>query len=125
MAEAIARHLAPDLIEPCSAGLAAVGRVMPETLAVLRESGIACAGLASKPIGSVNWRALDLIVNLSGYPLDKFFDAAGLPVEDWVVGDPYGSDLAVYRHIRDEIQRRVVALIERLRTGQSRAGAPA
>jgi protein-tyrosine-phosphatase len=43
-------------------------------------------------------------------------------VEDWDVGDPFGSDLAVYRRIRDEIERRVGDLIERLRTREPFVG---
>ena len=59
--------------------------------------------------------SIDLVVNLAGRPIEKHLDGRALPVEDWEVGDPFGSDLAVYRRIRDEIERRVMDLIERLR----------
>jgi arsenate reductase len=123
MAEAIAQHLAPDLIESSSAGLVALGEVMRETHAVLHESGVPCAGLTSKSLHDINLRSIDLVINLSGRPINKYFDGARVRVEDWDVGDPYGFDLSVYRNIRDEIERRVTELIDRLKLNQNAASA--
>ena len=67
--------------------------------------------------------SIDLVVNLAGRPIEKHFDGRALPVEDWEVGDPFGSDLAVYRRIRDEIERRVLALVARLRAQADSTGA--
>src|SRR3954452_24975044 len=86
MAEAIARHLAPDLIAASSAGLVALGQVMRETHAVLRESGVPCDGLASKSLHGIDTGSIDLVINLSGRPINKYFDGARVPVEDWDVG---------------------------------------
>jgi arsenate reductase len=115
MAEALARHLAPDVIEASSAGLMALGYVAPPTREVLAENGVGCAGLLSKPLKAVDLDKIDMIVNLAGRPIETHFDGRALPVEDWDVGDPFGADLAVYRRIRDEIERRVLDLVERLR----------
>lgn len=120
MAEALARHLAADVIEPSSAGLRPLGYVMEETLVVLAEAGVPCDGLASKPLRRDALTAASLVVNLSGTPAEKLFDVAASPVEDWQVGDPFGSDLGVYRRIRDEIETRVRDLARRLR--RNRAG---
>ncbi len=38
----------------------------------------------------------------------------GKRYEDWVLDDPAGQDLAMVRGVRDEIRRRVEALIEEL-----------
>jgi arsenate reductase len=121
MAEALARHLAPDVIEASSAGLMPLGYVSPETLKVLAESEVARDGLLSKPLREVDFALIDLVVNLAGRPIKKHLDGRALPVEDWNVGDPYGSDLAVYRQIRDEIEERMLDLIERLRAGSASA----
>jgi arsenate reductase len=118
MAEALARHLAPDVIEASSAGVMALGYVAQPTHAVLEENGVNCDGLVSKPLHAVDLAAVDLIVNLAGRPIEKHLDGRALPVEDWDVGDPFGSDLAGYRRIRDEIGRRVTDLIARLRAGE-------
>ncbi len=45
MAEAIARHRYPDLMDASSAGLVAFGSVQRETRAVLLERGIPADGL--------------------------------------------------------------------------------
>lgn len=121
MAEALARHLAPEVIEASSAGLMALGYVVQPTLQVLRENGVLGDGLLSKPLQAVDLSSIDLVVNLAGRPIEKHLDGKALPVEDWDVGDPFGSDLAVYRRIRDEIERRVRDLIERLRAQETSA----
>jgi arsenate reductase (thioredoxin) len=118
MAEALARHLGPGVIEASSAGLMALGYIAAPTQAVLDENGIASQDLVSKPLRTIDLSSIDLVVNLAGRPIEKHLDGRALPVEDWEVGDPFGSDLAVYRRIRDEIERRVVDLIERLRGGE-------
>jgi protein-tyrosine-phosphatase len=115
MAEALARHLAPDVIRASSAGLAALGYVAAPARLVLAEGGVPTDGLTSKPLGAVDWASVDLVINLSGRPIEKLFDGRSLPVEDWDVGDPFGLDLEVYRGIRDEIERRVMELAARLR----------
>lgn len=116
MAEALARHLAPDVIEASSAGLAALGYVATPTYAVLRESGVASDGLSSKSLSTVDLTSIDLVVNLSGRPIGKQLAGPAPPVEDWDVGDPFGFELSLYRQVRDEIESRVLELAERLRT---------
>jgi protein-tyrosine-phosphatase len=122
MAEAIARHLAPDLIEASSAGLTALGYVAQPTHAVLKENGVASHDLVSKPLRTIDPSKFDLVINLAGRPIEKLLEGRALPVEDWEVGDPFGSDLEVYRRIFDEIERRIRALIARLRAVEKSAG---
>jgi protein-tyrosine-phosphatase len=123
MAEALARHLAPDLIAASSAGLYPLGYIAAPTLAVLAESGIGCQGQTSKPLREADLRAADLVVNMTGRAAKYLFDDRMLPVEDWDVGDPFGSDLEVYRKIRDEIERRITDLAARLRAADAEAAA--
>ena len=121
MAEALARHLAPDLIEASSAGLMALGYVAPPTFAVLREIGIAGDGLVSKPLRVMDLDSFDLVINLTGRAIEKHLDGRALTVEDWEVSDPFGSELGVYREIREEIEQRVLDLIDSLRAGEKSA----
>ena len=111
MAEALARHLAPDAIAASSAGLTPLGYVSPSTRAVLAEIGISSAGQESKPLREKDVAGADLLINMTGRPIFH----ARTPVEDWQVPDPFGRDLAVYRRTRDEIERRVTELAKRLR----------
>lgn len=115
MAEAIARHKASDVIEPSSAGLVPFGQIPRTTLEVLRERGISVDGQSSKPLRSEDVASVDLVVNMTGRPGASIFEKQLPRMEDWDVGDPYGSDLAVYREICEEIAARIENLARRLR----------
>ena len=115
MAEAIARHLAADVIEASSAGLVPFGEIPATTLAVLAERGFSAEGQCSKPLRPEDVSASDLIINMTGRSGASIFSEPTPPIEDWDVGDPYGSSLAVYRAICDQIDARVEDLVQRLR----------
>ena len=115
MAEAIARHIASDVIEASSAGLSPLGYIAGPTVAVLMENGVSCEGQTSKSVRAANPGSADLLINMSGYDVKNRLEPKDLPVEDWDVGDPFGSDLEIYRNIRDEVERRVIELADRLR----------
>jgi arsenate reductase (thioredoxin) len=115
MAEAVAKHVATDVVEPTSAGLVPFGEITGPTLAVLREHGFSADGQFSKPLVPEELHAADLIVNMTGRSGRAIFTEPTPPVEDWDVGDPFGFNLAVYRGIRDEIESRVEDLARRLR----------
>ena len=113
MAEALARHLASDVIEAASAGVSPLGRVQDATRAVLLERGVAVEGLWSKGLGAAPALGADLVVNMTGMPGGALFP--GGRVEDWAVEDPYGEDMITYREIRDDIEERIQRLAARLR----------
>jgi arsenate reductase (thioredoxin) len=117
MAEAIARHSAADVIEASSAGLVPFGEIPGTTLAVLRERGISADGQSSKPLRPEDIIDADLVINMTGRSGPAIFTEPAPHIEDWDVGDPYGSDLAVYRQILDQIEVRVEDLAQRLRGG--------
>lgn len=114
MAEALARHLASDVIAASSAGLAPLGFVSPATVAVLAEIGVSTEGLTSTRLVGQDLGKVDLLINIAGKPLGGIVNAA-TPVESWSVADPFGLDLTAHRQTRDEIKRRVVDLATRLR----------
>jgi arsenate reductase len=113
MAEAVARHLASDVIEPMSAGLSPLGYVSESTRKVLLERGIKVGHQYSKGLRDVDSDAADLVVNMSGMPGRELFP--GAEVVDWDVDDPYGEDLAAYRRICDDVEELVKDLADRLR----------
>jgi protein-tyrosine-phosphatase len=57
----------------------------------------------------------DLVINMTGRHGAAIFTEPTPEFEDWDVGDPFGSSLAVYRGIRDQIGWRVEDLARRLR----------
>lgn len=115
MAEAIAKHVAADVIEPSSAGLVAFGEIASLTRAVLGEHGISTDGQHSKPLRPDAMSGADLVVNMTGRSGAAIFTGPTPPIEDWDVGDPFGFNVAVYRGIRDQIESRVEDLARRLR----------
>ena len=119
MAEALARHLASDVIEVASAGLAPFGEIVWPTREALAEIGVGLDQQYSKPVRPEALEAADLIVNLSGHSLESVVRGPGRSIEEWKVTDPYGENVEVYRRIRDEIAARVRELAERLRATQS------
>ena len=123
MAEAIARHVAADVIEPTSAGLVALGEITGPTLAVLGERGYSAEGQHSKSLVLEELSAADLVVNMTGRSGGAIFKGPTSPVEDWDVGDPYGFSLTVYREIMDQIEVRVEELARRLREQVDSPGA--
>ena len=123
MAEAIAKHVAADVIEPASAGLVPFGEITGPTLTVLVEHGFSADGQYSKPLVPEELHAADLVVNMTGRLGSAIFTEPTPPVEDWDVGDPFGFNLAVYRGIRDLIEKRVEDLTRRLREQVDSPGA--
>lgn len=113
IAEALARHLAGDVIEPSSAGLSPFGTIVRPTLAILRERGVPMHNQRSKGLREVNADGVDLIVNMSGMPGRTLFP--GARVVDWEIDDPYGEDLGVYRRILEDIEEKLTALAAELR----------
>ncbi len=115
MAEALARHLAADVIEASSAGTAALGMIAKLASVALAERGVRMDGQYSKQLQAEDCAAANLIINMTGTRGKTLFHAGQVKVEDWDVEDPYGSDLEVYRRIRDDIEERVAKLAKRLR----------
>lgn len=120
MAEALARHLAADVIEASSAGIAPLGFISPQSIEVLNEKGISMDGQGSKQLTDEMQGAADLIINMTRLARGANFRRRG--VEDWPVKDPFGEVLEAYREVRDEIERRVIVLAERLRQEQAERG---
>ena len=119
MAEAFARAHGSDVLEAQSAGLAPALAIAPLTHAVMLERDIDLGDFYPKELGSIIGRlggvadSVDLIVNMSGYELQL---KNPVTVEEWDVPDPIGEPEAVFREVRDEIERRVLGLIETLRS---------
>ena len=123
MAEGFARHHYSELMEASSAGLFPAPIVQPETIAVMAEKGISLEGQSPKPISAVDWKSMDLVVNMSGMPvLQAMPGFEGLNLM-WVVQDPIGRSDKVYNKVRDRMEELVDGLAETLRIQQSRAAA--
>lgn len=112
MAEGFARAYGSDVIEPASAGLAPATDISPLTRQVMLEKNIRLDGQYPKGLDAIDFSQLDLIVNLSGYPLPP---GIPVPVIEWAVPDPIGGDIDEHRQVCQMIENLVMQLILRLR----------
>jgi arsenate reductase (thioredoxin) len=114
MAEAFARAYGSDVLEAQSAGLSPALAVAPLTHLVMLEKDIDLGDFYPKEMGGIQGvDSADLIINMSGYDLQL---KNPVPMEEWDVRDPIGEPEEVFRDVRDEIERRVLGLIETLRS---------
>lgn len=112
MAAAIAEHLAPGRVHVRSAGSAPTGELNPQAIAVLAERGIDLSTAYPKPLTDTVLRAADVVVTMGCG--DTCPVLPGKRYLDWDVTDPDGADLETVRDIRDDLQRRIIALLRDL-----------
>ena len=122
MAEGFARTHGADILVAQSAGLAPAMSVAPLTHKVMLEKNIDLGDLYPKAVDQVIEGA-ELIVNMSGHELPL---KTKVTVEEWDLRDPIGESEEVYREVRDQIEERVLRLIETMRSRKppASAGAP-
>lgn len=111
MAEAMSRHYGAGVIEAHSAGVMPALMVAPLTRKVLAARGIELGEALPKPVSAYRGAPFDLVINMSGCKLDEL----QAPVREWKIRDPIGQAEGVYEQVAEEIERRVIALIDELR----------
>jgi len=116
MAEAFARHLGGDAVRASSAGSHPLGWILPDTIAVMAEKGIALDGQRSKGVGEVRVDRMDVVVGMGcevECPVPVGFKGR---VIEWNIPDPYARDLDFFRQVRDQIEAEVQALLASILT---------
>jgi arsenate reductase len=115
MAEAIARRLAPPKTRVFSAGLTP-GEIHPAVAKVMNEVEIDVSSQRPKGLDAVPLNEIDLIIAL-GDAKEKYASLpAKIRLEHWALPDPRraaqaeGGAAAVFRYVRDEIDKKVAAL---------------
>ncbi len=84
----------------------------PAAVAAMAERGISLEGAVPKQLTEVGVREADVVVTMGCGDVCPFFP--GKTYEDWALADPAGQGLETVRGIRDEIERRVDALLARI-----------
>jgi arsenate reductase len=112
MAEGILRHAAGDILDIQSAGSKPAGYVHPKAIQVLKEIGIDLAGHHSKHMNEFLQRSVETVITVCGNADQACPLFPGqVNRHHWGFDDPAhatGTDeevLAVFRRVRDEIQR--------------------
>ncbi|WP_416970383.1 arsenate reductase ArsC [Streptomyces sp. 4F14] len=109
MAAAFLTHLAGDRVEVRSAGSAPADTVNPAVVEALAEVGIDIAAEVPKILTTEAVRASDVVITMGCGDTCPVFP--GKRYLDWQLPDPAGRGVDAVRPIRDEIERRVRALI--------------
>ena len=112
MAAAFLSHLSGNAVEVRSAGSAPADQVHPAAVQAMAEVGIDIAAEKPKILSDQTVRDSDVVITMGCGDTCPFYP--GKRYEDWVLDDPAGKDVAAVRPIRDEIRRRVEALLDNL-----------
>jgi arsenate reductase (thioredoxin) len=112
MAAAFLSHLSGNAVEVRSAGSAPADHVNPAAVQAMAEVGIDIAAEKPKILSDQTVRDSDVVITMGCGDTCPFYP--GKRYEDWVLDDPAGKDVAAVRPIRDDIRRRVEALLEDL-----------
>jgi arsenate reductase len=112
MAAGFLEHLGGDRVNVYSAGSAPKDSINQTAVEAMREKGIDISGRTPKVLTPESVQASDVVVTMGCGDACPFFP--GKKYEDWVLEDPAGKGLDEVRRIRDEIEKRVIGLLEEL-----------
>lgn len=114
MAAALLAHHAGSRVVVRSAGTAPADTINAAVLEAMNEIGIdlAAGGATPKKLTGAAVEASDVVITMGCGDDCPFYP--GKRYLDWALDDPAGLDVAAIRPIRDEIDRRVQALVTEL-----------
>ncbi len=112
MAAGFLRELGGAEIDVLSAGSEPKDQVNPVAIQAMAEEGIDIADNTPKVLTVDAVKESDVVITMGCGDVCPIFP--GKRYEDWVLDDPAGQGIEVVRPIRDEIRRRVQALVDDL-----------
>lgn len=118
MAAGFLSHLAGDRIEVRSAGSVPGDQVNPAAVEAMNEVGIDISAAKPKILTTEAVQASDYVITMGCGDACPIFP--GKKYLDWALEDPAGKGVESVRPIRDEIHKRIEALIAEI-DGRQRA----
>ncbi|WP_274911404.1 arsenate reductase ArsC [Streptomyces sp. WZ-12] len=112
MAAAFLTHLGGDRVEVRSAGSAPADTVNPAVVEAMAEKGIDLSAQVPKVLTTEAVQAADAVITMGCGDACPVFP--GKKYLDWQLDDPAGRGVDAVRPIREEIERRVRALLDDL-----------
>ena len=112
MAAGWLQQLAGERVEVLSAGSAPAAAINPVAVEAMAEEGVDIAGNTPKVLSEAAVHEADVVVTMGCG--DECPYVPGKRYEDWELDDPAGQGIDAVRPIRDEIRRRVEALLAEL-----------
>ena len=119
MAAAYTHHLSGGDVEVRSAGSAPADSINPAVREAMLEDGIDISAEKPKILTAEAVQASDVVITMGCGDSCPFFP--GKRYLDWVLDDPAGQGVEAVRPIRDDIKRRVEALLGELGVDPGRA----
>lgn len=115
MAEGWAKKLGSEVFEAYSAGTENYPEVKPLAVAVMEEAGVDMSSHHPKLLTDIP-EELDLLITMGCNVVCPF--VPNQHAEDWGLEDPSGGPIDGFRVTRDMIKEKVLALIERVKSGE-------
>jgi len=112
MAAGLMTHRSGGQVDVRSAGSEPADSVNPVVVEAMAELGIDLAEAFPRRLDDEALRAADVVITMGCGDACPVYP--GKRYEDWEVDDPAGQDLEAVRRIRDDIDRRVQALLAEL-----------
>lgn len=112
MAAGYLQHLAGDRVEVLSAGSEPAERINPVAVQAMLEDGIDITAAQPKVLTTEAVQHSDVVITMGCGDACPYFP--GKRYEDWTLQDPAGQGIEAVRPIRDEVKRRVSALVGEL-----------
>jgi arsenate reductase (thioredoxin) len=112
MAAALLERHAGGRVDVRSAGSEPADAINPAVMEAMAEVGIDLAGERPKRLSHDTVRESDVVITMGCGDACPVYP--GVRYEDWELADPAGRSLEEVRPIRDEIDRRVRALLDSL-----------
>jgi len=106
------RELGQGRVEVLSAGSAPKDSINPIAVEAMAELGIDIANNTPKVLTTEAVQESDAVITMGCGDVCPFYP--GKRYEDWVLDDPAGQGIEPVRVIRDEIKKRVEALLAEL-----------
>lgn len=115
LAEAIARHLAPEGVTVLSAG-SEPAFVRPQAVQVLEEAGISTEGLVSKAVDDIDTAGVEVVVTLCADEVCPAYLGKAHRLH-WGMSDPAKVEpeeakLEAFRSVRDELMKRLTVMLD-------------
>jgi arsenate reductase len=115
MAEAFFNRLAKGRAKAVSAGTSPGSSVNPVVVEAMRETGIDISGNKPKALTIEMAENADRMITMGcGADAGGICPASIIETEDWELDDPNDQPIERVREIRDEVKKRVIALIDEL-----------
>ena len=112
MAAGYLNALGKGRVEVRSAGSQPASMINPVAVAAMAEEGIDIGGEQPKVLTTDAVKSADVVITMGCGDTCPWYP--GKRYEDWVLDDPAGQGIEAVRPIRDEIRRRVEALLDDL-----------